>query len=218
MGFWVGAALLDDGKMVAWNVSGGNVLKEMTNVKAIASASTYVMALKDDGTAYVIVDTGEMRPVFTTSENKAISCGWDYMLVLKNNGLCETWGNNGYGECNIPDGLSGVISIAAGDHHTAVLTEDGNAYVWGKIDFDGEGSINKPITGVKSISAGRYNTVIVKEDGTIEQHGEVDFILPALTEDEPSNAITGYISPDFDATGLLPSHKLGFRVDLKWES
>ena len=42
---------------------------------------------------------------------------------MKADGAIVAWGNNASGQCNIPIGLSNVVSISAGGSYSAVLTK-----------------------------------------------------------------------------------------------
>jgi len=46
-------------------------------------------------------------------------------MALKADGTVIGWGYNGYGLLNIPDGLTGVVAIAAGFDHNLALKSDG---------------------------------------------------------------------------------------------
>ena len=61
----------------------------------------------------------------------AIAAGWYHTVALKGDGTVVAWGYNGYGQCNVPPGLSGVTAIAAGGYHTAALKGDGIVVAWG---------------------------------------------------------------------------------------
>jgi hypothetical protein len=52
---------------------------------------------------------------------QAIAAGGDFSLALKSDGTVVSWGYNVDGECNVPPNLTGVIAIAAGDHHSLAL-------------------------------------------------------------------------------------------------
>ncbi|HEX9061618.1 MAG TPA: X2-like carbohydrate binding domain-containing protein, partial [Clostridia bacterium] len=81
------------------------------------------------------------------------------------------WGQNGYGECNAPTGLSAVKAIAAGGDHTVALKEDGTVVVWG---WNAYSACNVPtsLNGAKAIAAGYGHTVALKEDGTVVAWGD----------------------------------------------
>jgi tripartite motif-containing protein 71 len=44
----------------------------------------------------------------------AIAGGSSHTIALKSDGTVTAWGYNGFGQCNVPPGLSGVIAIAGG--------------------------------------------------------------------------------------------------------
>jgi alpha-tubulin suppressor-like RCC1 family protein len=64
-------ALKEDGTIYCWgsyNIGQCSVPKDLRGVTQIAAGFYFTAALKNDRTAYMIGFTGEMRPVFTTSE------------------------------------------------------------------------------------------------------------------------------------------------------
>jgi alpha-tubulin suppressor-like RCC1 family protein len=38
---------------------------------------------------------------------KAITAGWDYTVALTEEGMVVAWGDNSYGQCNVPKTLAG---------------------------------------------------------------------------------------------------------------
>jgi hypothetical protein len=88
-------------------------------------------------------------------------------MALQSNGIVTVWGDNSYGETNVPDGLSNVVAIAAGDNHCLALKNDGTITSWGDNDF---GQIDIPVglTNVIGISAcGAHSMAVVKSGGPL---------------------------------------------------
>lgn len=99
----------------------------------------------------------------------AISAGgWFYShghtLALRADGQVLAWGNNHYGETFVPNGLSNVVAIAAGDGHSMALDGQGKVFTWGR-DL-GENDITPGLSNVVAIAAGD-NRVALKSDGTL---------------------------------------------------
>jgi Regulator of chromosome condensation (RCC1) repeat len=77
-------------------------------------------------------------------------------VALTSDGAVVAWGDNFYGQTNVPAGLSGVTAIAAGDVHTVALTSDGAVVARGFNDF-GQTNVPEGLSGVtasKSIACG----------------------------------------------------------------
>jgi len=79
-------------------------------------------------------------------------------VVMGQAGAVVAWGNNDYGQCNIPAADSGVSAIAGGWYHTIAL-KDGAVLAWGNNDY---GQCNVPASansGVSAIAGGYGNTI-----------------------------------------------------------
>ena len=83
-------------------------------------------------------------------------------------GAVVAWGYNGSGQCDVPEGLSDVVSIAAGNSHSIALESDGTVVAW-----SGYGLLNIPsgLSDVVEISAGGYHSLALKSDGTVVAWG-----------------------------------------------
>ncbi|HSY20035.1 MAG TPA: hypothetical protein VK815_16945 [Candidatus Acidoferrales bacterium] len=140
-------ALKSDGTVIHWGSE--STEKEATppaglsNVVAIAVGSSHTLALKSDGTVigWGFNEVGQATGVPTTnSPNTAsgqvmvggqvlsnvvsIAANHGYSMALKKDGTIVTWGrmvNNLY-PATVPDGLSGVVAIAAGENFCLAIT------------------------------------------------------------------------------------------------
>jgi hypothetical protein len=83
------------------------------------------------------------------------------------------WGENNFGQCTVPDVLSNVVQVAAGEAHTVALKADGIVVAWG---WNGHGQCTVPdgLTNVVQVAAGADHTVALKADGTVVAWGRWD--------------------------------------------
>ena len=140
----------------------------------------------------------DLKEPFGQTNLKSISAG-DYRTVyLKSDGTVWATGQNTYGQLGDGTttdrsnpvqvthadgtGLSEVVAVSAGDHHTVYLKSDGMVWATGS---NGNGRLgdgtttqrNHPVlvenvdgtglSGVVGISAGQFHTVYLKSDGTV---------------------------------------------------
>ena len=92
------------------------------------------------------------------------------VLGTSDTGCVVAWGYNGYGQTNVPAGLTNVVAIAAGGAHTVALKQDGTVVAWG-YNYSGQSSAPAGLSGVLAITAGNSHTVALKQDGTIVAWG-----------------------------------------------
>ncbi len=81
-----------------------------------------------------------------------------------------TWGNNGYGQCTVPSGLSGVTAISASGYNCLVLKGDGTIVAWGNNSY-GQCNVPSELSGVAAIEGGIYHNLALKIDGTVVAWG-----------------------------------------------
>ena len=96
----------------------------------------------------------------------AISAGWYHSLALKADGTVVAWGNNFYGQTDVPVELTGVVAISDSDIHSLALKADGTVVAWG---YNNSGQMDAPdgLTGVVAISAGgEHNLALVAQEFT----------------------------------------------------
>jgi hypothetical protein len=83
-----------------------------------------------------------------------------HLLAVKSNGTVIAWGDNHYGQCDVPVGLSNVTAVTATEHRSLALRNDGTVVAWGA-NFRGEGSVPVGLSNVISIAAGHTYTLAV---------------------------------------------------------
>ena len=80
------------------------------------------------------------------------------------------WGYNGYRQCNPPEGLDGVVEVAAGSTHTLALKADGTVVAWGDNSY-GQSSVPPGLDEVVDIAAGGTFSLALKSDGRVVAWG-----------------------------------------------
>jgi alpha-tubulin suppressor-like RCC1 family protein len=87
-------------------------------------------------------------------------------------GQVYVWGDNSYGQTNVPANATNVIALAAGDYHCLALRTDGTVVAWGA---NGVGQTNVPsdLTNAVSIAAGSTHSLALRSDGTIAMWGQI---------------------------------------------
>ncbi|MGI6587526.1 MAG: RCC1 domain-containing protein [Peptococcia bacterium] len=94
---------------------------------------------------------------------KRLSAGLNHSLAIKSDDTVVAWGDNTYGQLNIPEGLSNVKVISAGYYHNLALKADGSVVAWGR---DNYGQSTVPVeaqSGVIAIAAGGYHSLALKD-------------------------------------------------------
>jgi len=140
---------------------------------AISAESVHEMVLASDGT----VGSNQTSPPAGLSGVTAIAAGGGVVfgVALKSNGTVAVWGDNQYGQTDVPSNLTDgsviVTAIAAGWGHILALKSDGSVVSWGTT-FQGESTVPAGLTGVIAIAAGNFHSFALKSDGTVVGWGQ----------------------------------------------
>jgi alpha-tubulin suppressor-like RCC1 family protein len=118
----------------------------------------------------------------------AISAGYRYSLALKNDGTVYSWGQNADGELGngslgtgncacvaVPapvSGLTGVVSIAAGEGHGLAILQDGTVRAWGdngagQVGVASPTKVTAPVqvpglTGAQAVAGGANFSLVLR--------------------------------------------------------
>lgn len=104
----------------------------------------------------------------------AIAAGSLHTVALRKDGTVIAWGNNYYGQTDIPAGLTNVVAIAAGGNHCLALKSDGSLVAWGDYGY-GEGGVPSGLSNVTAIASGSTYNLALKNDGTVVGWGFDNF-------------------------------------------
>ena len=96
------------------------------------------------------------------TEFVAIAAGSSHSLGLKADGSIVAWGDNEYGQCDVPSPNSGFVAIAAGSSHSLGLKADGSIVAWGRNEF-GQCNVPQPNAGFREIAASSSHSVAIKD-------------------------------------------------------
>ena len=91
---------------------------------------------------------------------------------MKNDGTVTAWGDDSLGQCDVPPGLTNVISIAANEQVAAAVKADGTVVAWGN-DSDDAFYVPAGLSNVVSI-AGECNSshfIALLRDGSVAGWG-----------------------------------------------
>ena len=93
-----------------------------------------------------------------------------YELELPSETMTVAWGDNTYGQCEVPFGLSNAIAVAAGGYFSLALLNNGTVMGWGDNQY-GQTNIPAGLTNVVSIAAGYLHGVALLADGSVTNWG-----------------------------------------------
>lgn len=174
-----------------------------TVITAIAAGVNHTLAISAEGKLFAWGNNAKGKLGIHSTESfkktpkqvgsdttyKAVDAGPDFSIALRTDGTVWAWGSNACGILGtngtdsgslVPvqvDGLTDIVSIAAGDHHSLALGKDGKVRVWG-CETKGSAKATKlPRTidypnNVKSIAAGAWHSVILTDDGAMWGWGD----------------------------------------------
>lgn len=107
-------------------------------VKAIGTSYYNSAVIKNDGSLFVWDrnDHGESLPEtgLPSGNFKKIKGGYHHFIALTETGEVYCWGENYYGQCNVPVNLGECVDIGAGRTYSFARKVDGSIQFWGDLD------------------------------------------------------------------------------------
>ena len=89
------------------------------------------------------------------------------VLALRSDGTVAAWGDNSYGQTNVPVNLTNAVAISAGASHNLALLNDGTVVGWGN-DASGQTNVPAGLSKVVAVAAGGYHSLALVNDGPLE--------------------------------------------------
>jgi alpha-tubulin suppressor-like RCC1 family protein len=102
------------------------------------------------------------------------------------------WGDNSYGQCNVPPGLSNAVSVAGGLGFSVALRSDGTVIAWGDNTF-GQTNVPSSATNVVAIFANDFSTLALRGDGSLVHWGESSSLPPTNVNFIMASQGDGYV-------------------------
>jgi hypothetical protein len=116
-------------------------------------------------------------------------------------------GNNLYGQCTVPPGLSNSAAIASGAYFNVALQNDGSILAWGD-GTGGDTNVPPGITNAVAIAAGAFHGLALLADGSVTNWGSfwdggslysvTNFVTPYFMTNitaTTTNITTNYLTP-----------------------
>ncbi len=103
-----------------------------------------------------------------------ISTFANHGMALKIDGTIAVWGENDSHQCDIPTGLSNIISIDAGHRHCLALRIDGTVTAWGNNKFN-QSTVPTDLNNVIAVAAGGAHSLALRNDGIVVAWGDNRF-------------------------------------------
>jgi hypothetical protein len=152
-------------------------------VLLVIAAAVYIPKFQAYAAANAAAKAEAERPAYLKSLNasllRANISQEKIAKLLKRGGTVVAWGANGRGQTTIPQGLSGVVAIAARDSNSLALKSDGTVVAWGTNHY-GQLTIPRGLSGVVAIAAGNSHSLALKSDGTVVAWGDDDSVPSSI--------------------------------------
>jgi alpha-tubulin suppressor-like RCC1 family protein len=148
-------ALRDDGTIAVWGSQDQttyNAIRNLHNIKGIGAAVNNLVWITSSGKVDLLSNVGELS--YGVPEDlvaSSVSVGGGHIVALTPDGKVVAWGENDYGETQVPADLTGVVSVAAMRRFSLALKSDGTVVGWG--DPQGPVEAVKALKGVTGLGA-----------------------------------------------------------------
>lgn len=143
----------------------------MKKITAVVEGGNRFMALLDDGTTLPFGTYPWAQPSSATNLVQ-LSAGPNHMVALRADGTVVAWGDNAYGQTNVPAGLSNVASVFAGGANNGPISgavrSNGTVVAWGTNYYI---TNLASLSNVVSVSVDETHYLALKTDGTVVASG-----------------------------------------------
>jgi alpha-tubulin suppressor-like RCC1 family protein len=110
------------------------------------------------------------------STGPTIVAGESHTCAVNNQGYVFCWGQNLYGEVDVPSGMSNVTQLAAGLGHSCALNDQGAIFCWGG-NWYGQTDVPAGLGKVTQVTAGLSFTCVLNDAGSVVCWGFDNFSI-----------------------------------------
>jgi alpha-tubulin suppressor-like RCC1 family protein/subtilisin-like proprotein convertase family protein len=103
--------------------------------------------------------------------NTVVIYGFDQVF---DQGNVVAWGENNFGQTNVPSGLNNVVAVAAGYYHNLALKRDGTVTAWG-YNLYHQTNVPVGLSNVVAVAAGEYHSLALESNGIVVAWGNNQF-------------------------------------------
>jgi len=89
-------------------------------------------------------------------------------------GRAKAWGDNSFGQTNVPAGLTNVVAVTSSAYDAVALKNDGTIAAWG-FNYYGLDNVPTNVTNVIAVASGFHHSLALRADGTLVAWGANDF-------------------------------------------
>jgi alpha-tubulin suppressor-like RCC1 family protein len=132
-----------------------------------------------------IATPGTLTQVSSLLTGLGVSANYQYRIVVSNSAgvtfgspmvftsgrTIFAWGQNMYGQTNVPSGLANVVAAGAGGYHSMALTSDGSVLAWGQNVF-GQTTVPGGMGNVVALAGGDYHSLALNSAGRVFAWGQ----------------------------------------------
>ncbi len=96
---------------------------------------------------------------------------WCAMPAAQAGTRLALWGDNSFGQTDIPDGATNIALVAVGARHVVVVRDDGAVLNWGDNGFN-QLMMPAGLSNVMALTTGCYQTLALRSNGTVVAWGD----------------------------------------------
>lgn len=173
----ISGALKSDGSIVLWGSASSLAIPagpyaDFALAKELNSGR--IVALRTNGTVFALT----AAPPVGLASVVEVAAGAAFFAARRSDGSLVCWGDNSFGQCNVPASLGPVISVDTGTTFTVAVRADGTLRAWGS-NSQGETRVPTNFGPATRVRCGELHTMVLLADGSVRAFG-IDASSPAL--------------------------------------